>query len=906
MSYAFDDHTHESDDQLNNDMPHAEAPESEPFVFEDLTLAQALGLMIYRPLRVGRGIWRVMMDTNAKPNFAPKRKQPLPPSAQQSDRVISAPEQHQRDDDWVHTNTEDTWLHKARRFLGVQFEPFGLTLLLIFATVFAVLAGSILRDAASDPTMRFEGDTGGAYFWLGLSFFMYGGYAVARMQRWWKDKKQHVADDEIELLTVDDNNFRRRGIFGWIEYYAFSLALIPVAVLMSYLGYARNVSTNPEGEITGIVFTTFGFTMWALAIAMWYIIFVIDFNRLYHIIVNQEWQDWKMPVMHWQWTHLVLIGILLLGGYFRLNQLDEIPPEMTSDHIEKLIDAVKVNNGVYAVFFENNGGREAFQMYTVAVIAERLDVGFNFRALKYATIIEGMLSILISFWVVKAVIGRENKEQERLGNWMGLLTAAFLAMSYWHVMLSRLGLRIVLTPLTVMLVTYFLVRGLRYGRRVDFVNMGVVLGLGTYFYQANRTLPLVVVAAVGLTMLVVLVRNTIAWRRDEPQRYAFWKYPVYLTMAGIVAIVAYLPMYHYSETFDREFWNRAYGRIFGENQFDCLDEYGRIDFCRPSYPDMMKMLREERYGPAGDLTGWQAFSQNYENAFISYMYEGDGQWITNANGYPALDGQTAGLYMIGFLMWIGLAIARRDVALMVVPLGIFLLIIPSALTIAPGLDENPSFTRMSGTAPYAFMLAALPLGLIAVQSMKIGRFAPLYGLTMFIIFSMMLNGVAERNFDVYFEDYRVGYERSWRPYSEIAAPLAEFTSSGNGFGNAFYVNSPHWLDHRVLGSVAGDLSWPNGLFEAPDVYGKILQNQNTPYAYNPEQPLLFYIHPTDTDDIEWLQETFPGGTLQEVVIPNDVDFYVYEAPPGYEWLAAGITAETTRLGCIINCLPGPR
>lgn len=929
MSEAYrGDNPH--DEPLLNEAQNAETAPSDPlppqqeadastsdassFVFEDLTLGQALSLMIYRPLRVGQELWRVITDSdNPHEQQRPALYDDLPPIASEADYLVSAsmPSTAQ---DWTNDNNEDTWLYKISTFLQIQREAFGMWLLLIFATAFALLAGSILRDAATDPVMRQDGDTGGAYFWLFLSFMMYGSYAAIRFQNW----RRHVGDEDGALLDdqgelIQESLFDRASTEGeevppkglmqrffiWVERHAAALAMVPIALLMSYLAYTRNVVTDAEGEITGIVFTTFGFVMWVGAIAAWYIIFTVDFDSLYDKLRHWSWPSFQIPTLRLEWTHLILIVIVLVAAYFRLHQLDAVPSEMTSDHIEKLIDAVKVDNGIYAVFFENNGGREAFQMYTVAAIADWFDVGFNFRALKYATVIEGMLTVILSFWVVKTVIGRENAEQERLGNWLGLATAALIALSSWHVLLSRLGLRIVLTPLTVLLVTFFLVRALRYNHRADFVNMGVVLGIGTYFYQANRTLPILVVVAVGVAVVAALWRN--------PDRYrVVWTYSVNLAMASIVAIVAYLPMHHYSVEFEREFWNRAYGRIFGDSQFDCLDEDGAIAFCRPSYIDMIDLLGQKRYGPSGDMTGWQAFRENYEDAFTNFMYEGDGQWITNANGYPALDSRSAGLYMIGFLMWLGLAIARRDVALLVVPLGVLILLVPSALTIAPGLDENPSNTRLSGTLPFVFMMAALPLGLIATQSMRVGRFKMAYAIGTFAAFVLLFNSIATSNYEVYFEDYREGYDYSWRPYRDIAAPLADFAQGNGSFGNAFYVNYPHWLDHRVLGSVAGDLSWPNGLFEAPDVYSYILRNQGTDYELDPEQPLLFYIHPKDTDDIAWLAQNFPGGDFREVIVPGDTDFLVYQAPSGNEWLAAGITAESTRLGCIINCLPGPR
>ena len=86
----------------------------------------------------------------------------------------------------------------------------------------------------------------------------------------------------------------------------------------------------------------------------------------------------------------------------------------------------------------------------------------------------------------------------------------------------------------------------------------------------------------------------------------------------------------------------------------------------------------------------------------------------------------------------------------------------------------------------------------------------------------MVSQIAPVNYESYFETYRSGYEQAWRPYSQISAPLKNLRNGRGSYGNAFYVNTAHWLDHRVLGSVAGDLSWPNGLVNVQDVYQQIL------------------------------------------------------------------------------------
>ncbi|PJF44812.1 MAG: hypothetical protein CUN55_02060 [Phototrophicales bacterium] len=887
-------------------------------VLEELTLAQALGLLLYRPVRASRELWRIIAPPPRRKMPTSEQEMPISsdPNIPVADVYIPVPD-HVSQQTTVSQNEnlllsaqENNWIRTVAQWLSLDVQQLLLAITLALSIIFAIVGANILRDAALDEQMRLEKDTGGSFFWFFLSAVTYLASVIYSGRHWWRARLQRrelapkPAEQPIQPPLIQESSDKgalslSQRIFSWIEGHFAQLTLVPVALLMSYLAYARNVATDAEGNITGIVFTPFGFTMWVLALITWIIIFSIDIQKVLSdlLVIRRQTIRWPVLETRWRWTHIAFLIIVLVGGYFRLNMLDEVPPDMTSDHIEKLIDATRVNNGVYAVFFANNGGREAFQMYVVAAIADWFGVGFNFRALKYATIIEGMLSIILSFWVVKEIVGRDTPERRQLGDWLGLCTAALMAISFWHVMLSRLGLRIVLTPLTTWALIYFLIRGIRYNRRADFVWVGLVLGLGTYFYQANRMLPILVVLGVVLAILF----NT------KLKLQVIWRYGMNLAIAALIAWVAYLPMYHYSQVFELEFWNRTYGRIFGEDAFRCYNEQTRREeLCRPSIGELLDLLSESRYGPDANQTAYQAFYTNYTDALASYMYVGERQWITNVGGNPALDATTAGLYMLGFLMWIVLAVNRRDVALLLVPIGVFVMVIPSALAIAPYLRENPSFTRISGTLPFVFMMAALPLATLVLQFAKAGHNRlPYYALSATFVV-LLLRSVAFTNFDIYFNDYRESYALSWRPYSKIAAPLVEYVEDGGSFGNAFYVNYPHWLDHRILGTVAGDMTWPNGLFEATDVYNRMLANQNTPYAYDPQRPLLFYIHPLDVDDIAFLQERFPNGQLRWIEIPDDTSFYIYEVPAGLDWLAYALTTQTISQGCIINCLPGPR
>jgi hypothetical protein len=96
---------------------------------------------------------------------------------------------------------------------------------------------------------------------------------------------------------------------------------------------------------------------------------------------------------------------------------------------------------------------------------------------------------------------------------------------------------------------------------------------------------------------------------------------------------------------------------------------------------------------------------------------------------------------------------------------------------------------------------------------------------------------------------------------------------------------PHWLDHRILGTAAGDIHWPNGLVNREDLFAYLLLNADSPYAYDPDKPLFFMYNLSDAETEDWLHEVFPDGQdrIETVTGRPELDFKVFIAPPGQDF-----------------------
>lgn len=625
------------------------------------------------------------------------------------------------------------------------------------------------------------------------------------------------------------------------------IGLAAVGAVFTVLSGALNLGNE---------FTLEGVVAWGASIILWVWVFApTGWTPLTALRDLPRASGRLLRRLRFSWTLLALAVVIAVGAYFRLVDLSLAPREMTSDHVEMLLDAQRVVNGDHDVFFASNGGREPLQFYALALFSQLPGQSMSFDTVKLLNALEGILTLPILWWCGRVLIG---PEQPRLGNLVGLGMAAMVAVSHWHVSLSRLGERIVLTPLFMSLLVIAFTHALRSGRRSDYVIAGLVLGFSAYTYQVFRLVPIAIAA--GLVM-VWLAKRPVGIERRTLARNGL--------ALIVVAVVVFAPLFAYSLQYPEDFWRRASTRLFGDALMQEEDEAGNLIFRTPTLEERIEAFQQNL----------PILTQNIRNALLMYNWKGDVAWWQNAPNEPAMDYLVGGLFAVGAAAWLARVLRRRDVADMFVPIAFFVLVLPSVSSIAYPI-ENPSATRMSGTMPLAYLFAAFALALLLRGIMRL--IPGLAGKGVAAAISVALIAASYGlNHHIYFDIYAPRYEGSSLPYSAGGAVLRAFAEEGPGYGNAFAIAYPYWWDHRALGMAAGVLDFPNGIPSLENVPRFLYDAERRSGAYrlNVDEDILFFYSPRDFVTEEWLRATFPAGFGQIVTTyQEEDDFAIYRVP----------------------------
>jgi 4-amino-4-deoxy-L-arabinose transferase-like glycosyltransferase len=538
------------------------------------------------------------------------------------------------------------------------------------------------------------------------------------------------------------------------------------------------------------------------------------------------------------WGILVVL-IIAITVWFRFYRLGSVPPEMTSDHAEKLLDVWDILRGKYSVFFPRNTGREPLYVYLTAWVASFPSIGATFLALKVAAVIGGLLTLPYIY-----LLGKEMGSKSA-----GLWAVLFTGMAYWPNVIERFGLRISFYPLFVAPVMYYLIRGLRRQSRNDILMTGLFLGLGLLGYTPFRIVPFALVAVIGVYLLHREAKEnrptTLAW----------------LGLIVLISVVVFIPLLSYAQHNWESFTFRAFSRF--------------TDVERP-LPGSALLI----------------FLNNVWVGLLMFNWY-DGQiWVHSVPDRPALDVISGALFLVGAGFILYRYIRERRWTDLCILLAIPLLSLPSTLSITfPA--ENPGLNRAAGAIVPAFLLVGFAFDAIlsaiglpvrawardkagetetsmgepetALRSTKkpfwhrvIG-----WGVALMLIY---LSGL--HNYILVFEEYNTQYTNSAWNTSDMARAIADFGRTTGSTANAWIVPYPYWVDTRLEGFWINE---PGRDFAiAPESLSETTMLSGAK---------LFIVKPEDQASIDQLNRLYPNGVWSTFAskLPGK-DFLLFNVP----------------------------
>jgi 4-amino-4-deoxy-L-arabinose transferase-like glycosyltransferase len=454
---------------------------------------------------------------------------------------------------------------------------------------------------------------------------------------------------------------------------------------------------------------------------------------------------WTVQISRWA---LVMLALIAIVAFFRLYRLDSVPPQMFSDHAEKLFDVYDVMHGETRIFFPRNTGREFFQFYLTAAIMLVFNTGYSFLSLKIGTTIAGLVTLVYVY-----LLGGELANRR-----VGLLAALFAGIAYWPNVITRVGLRFALYPLFAAPALYYLVRGVRRRNRNDFILSGLFLGLGLHGYTSFRIVPLLIVVAI---ILYLLHASSRGYRRQAVYN---------LIVLALIASMVFIPLFRFMASDPDSFAFRAMTRL------------GSV----------------ERPLPGSPVT---IFLQNLWNAVTMFAWNNGQIWVHSVTGRPALDIVSGALFHLGVLL-VGIRYVRQrhwlDLFLL---LSIPFLMLPSILSLAfPA--ENPALNRAAGAFIPVFLIVALALdGLLStLEKMLTARRGVLIASGLLVL---LVGWSMAHNYELVFVQYQRNFSlNSWNT-REIGRVVEGFTASIGRPEDAYALPYPHWIDTRLPALTAG-------------------------------------------------------------------------------------------------------
>lgn len=341
-------------------------------------------------------------------------------------------------------------------------------------------------------------------------------------------------------------------------------------------------------------------------------------------------------------TRLFIVLIFLLAIYIRFYKLAELPGEWFGDISNVHEYVTEILEGRLPFYFFQSAG----PLYFYLIIPIVKVVGSKYLGYKIASVLVSFICLQIIYLFAKEVLGRK----------FGLVTMLITAVSFWHIVWSRIGNLQILVVAVSALSYCFLFRSLKKGGNIIWAM--VFASSGLFIYPAAFVLP--------LTILIVYIFGLLINGQFINNKKSI-----------LLALLSMLPaVILFGAVVLKQTGNFFQGYV-GE-KFNNTDQLGVIELLSRFINYVLQTL-------------------------LIFHYKGDSIFRINVPHTPLID-RLSGIFMLIGL--ISLLLKKQLATFAVLTISILMLILPAVL---PTISESevPNSSRIISVMPIILLLVSI-------------------------------------------------------------------------------------------------------------------------------------------------------------------------------------------------------
>lgn len=342
---------------------------------------------------------------------------------------------------------------------------------------------------------------------------------------------------------------------------------------------------------------------------------------------------------------IIIFCLIAIGGFLRFFLITKVPCGLFPDQARYGLDSLRFSEGFISPVYR---GREGLYMYLLAL--SHFFFGTGIWQIFIVTAAIGTATVVVTYLAAKEFFTRQ----------VAFLSAFVLAVSGWHIALSRDGFRANLVPLLISLFAYFLGKSINSKNEKEqtiyYTVTAAVFALGFYTYNAY----LIFAFSVFLIFALLIIQNRSFVIKNKKK--------LFYALAAFSVVI--LPIALFVFLFPEEYFARA----------------GKVSIFAQSLTFIGTV---------------KLFLKNFWHTLWGVFTTGDLNWRHNPAGQPLLYPLLAPFFLTTLLY----AFFKRGRYLILV-FVYFMMFLPAILT---NEGTPPHGLRLIGTIPFVFVIPGISL-----------------------------------------------------------------------------------------------------------------------------------------------------------------------------------------------------